>query len=183
MRPLRTLTRRSIEASAAASMAGRAGVAATTLTVPMHIGVLIGLGGPYAENSGCGSVAAARFAVEGFRRQQPGLAPGFTVEVVSADAQTKPDVAAAASAWYDRDGVDVLIDVWSGSGGCPPALVAWVPTAAQVRGGPGTSRSLYPSSQPTSGVLPVFCARSFTGALPLGCSARVRETGNISDCP
>ena len=111
MRPLRTLTRRSIGALAAASVAGRAR-AAPTLTVPMRIGVLTELGGPYAEDSGRGSVAAARFAVEDFWRQQPGLAPNFTVEVVSADAQTKPDVAAAvAGAWYDRDGVDMIIDV------------------------------------------------------------------------
>jgi len=66
------------------------------------------MGGPYAEDSGRGSVAAARFAIEDFQRTQP----GFMVELVSADSQTKPDVAAAiAGAWYDRDGVDMIIDV------------------------------------------------------------------------
>ncbi len=76
--------------------------------VPIRIGVLTEMGGPYAEDSGRGSVAAVRFAVEDFRRQQP----GFAIELVSADAQTKPDVAAAvAGAWYGRDGVDMIIDV------------------------------------------------------------------------
>jgi len=79
--------------------------------VPVRIGMLTEMGGPYAEDSGRGSVAAARFTIEDFRRQQPGL----TIELVSADAQTKPDVAAAvAGAQYDRDGVDMIIDVWSG---------------------------------------------------------------------
>ncbi len=62
MHPLRTLTRRSIGALAAASMAGRAGAAPTSM-VPVRsmalvrIGVLTEMGGPYAEDSGRGSVA------------------------------------------------------------------------------------------------------------------------------
>ena len=66
------------------------------------------MGGPYAEDSGRGSVAAARLAIEDFRQEHP----GFAIDLLSADAQTKPDVAAAtAAAWYDRDGVDLVIDV------------------------------------------------------------------------
>ena len=34
------------------------------------------------------------------------------VELVSADMQTKPDVASAiASSWYNRDGIDLIVDV------------------------------------------------------------------------
>ncbi len=97
------LTRRGLAALAAASVAGPARAA-----TPVRIGVLTEMGGPYAEDSGRGSVAAARFAIEDFQRTQP----GFMVELVSADSQTKPDVAAAiAGTWYDRDGVDMIIDV------------------------------------------------------------------------
>ena len=53
---------------------------------PIRIGVLTEMGGPYAEDSGLGSVASARFAVEDFRRVRPDLA----VEVIYADAQHGP---------------------------------------------------------------------------------------------
>ena len=92
-----------------------AGMAATGLSrraaraaQPIRIGVLTEMGGPYAEDSGLGSVASARFAVEDFRRARPDLA----VEVIYADAQTRPDVASSiAGAWFDRDGVDMIIEV------------------------------------------------------------------------
>jgi hypothetical protein len=98
------ITRRGLIAGAAAgAIVGRARAAA-----PVRIGVLTEMGGPYAEDSGAGSVAAARFAINDFRKTQPNL----TVELVSADAQTKPDVASAiAREWFDRGQVDMIIDV------------------------------------------------------------------------
>ncbi len=97
------LTRRLFAAGAATALVGPARAA-----TPIRIGVLTEMGGPYAEDSGRGSVACARFAIEDFQRANPGLA----VELLSADAQTKPDVAAAlAGAWFDRDDVDMVIDV------------------------------------------------------------------------
>ncbi len=75
---------------------------------PVRIGVLTEMGGPYAEDSGRGSVLSAKLAIEDYQREDPSL----RVELVSADAQTKPDVASAiAGAWFDRDGVDMIIDV------------------------------------------------------------------------
>ena len=39
-------------------------------------------------------------------------AQGFSVEVITADHQNKPDIGAGiARQWYDRDGVDVILDV------------------------------------------------------------------------
>ena len=100
-----TLTRRSL--AAGALLAGIRTRPARADT-PLRIGVLTEMGGPYAEDSGRGSVAAARFAIDDFRRSHGGPA----VELLSADAQTKPDVASAiAGAWFDRDGVDMIIDV------------------------------------------------------------------------
>ncbi len=75
---------------------------------PLRIGVLTEMSGTYAEDSGQGSVVAARMAIEDFRRTN--LA--FAVDLVAGDAQTKPDVASAlARSWFDRDGVDAVIDV------------------------------------------------------------------------
>ena len=98
-------TRRGVVGGALAAGLARPARAAAA---PLRIGVLTEMGGPYAEDSGRGSVVAARFAIEDFQAANP----GFAVELLSADAQTKPDVAAAvAGSWYDRDGVDVIVDV------------------------------------------------------------------------
>lgn len=55
---------------------------ARAAAVPLRIGVLTEMGGPYAEGSGRGSVVAARFAIEDFQA----LNPGFAVELLPADA-------------------------------------------------------------------------------------------------
>ncbi|MFG1346629.1 ABC transporter substrate-binding protein [Xanthobacter autotrophicus DSM 431] len=75
-----------------------------------RIGVLTDLSGPYADLSGRGSVIATEMAVEDFRK----LHPEFTVEVISADHQNKPDVGSSiARKWFDQDGVDAVVDVAS----------------------------------------------------------------------
>jgi branched-chain amino acid transport system substrate-binding protein len=93
--------------------------AATAASVPMvraraqnaptiKIGVLNDQSGPYTNTGGLTSVACTRQAVEDF-----GIAAkGLNVEVISADHQNKPDLAVAiARQWFDRDGVDMLLDV------------------------------------------------------------------------
>jgi branched-chain amino acid transport system substrate-binding protein len=53
-------------------------------------------------------VVAARLAVEDFKPADKGI----KVEIISADHQNKPDIGAGiARQWYDRDGVDVILDV------------------------------------------------------------------------
>jgi branched-chain amino acid transport system substrate-binding protein len=75
---------------------------------PIRIGVLTDMTGPYAANTGPGSVLGAQMAVEDFMRAHPGV----KAEVVQADLQLKPDVALAIAAdWYDNKGVDVVTDV------------------------------------------------------------------------
>ncbi len=101
------LTRRAFATGAGAVLAGSLARGARADT-PLRIGVLTEMGGPYAEDSGRGSVASAQFAIDDFCRAHGGL----PVDLVSADAQTKPDVASAiAGAWFDRDGVDMIVDV------------------------------------------------------------------------
>ncbi len=75
---------------------------------PLRIGVLTDLSGQYRDNSGPTSVLAARQAVEDFGPERH----GFTVEILAADHQQKPDVGAAiARQWFDRDGVSAIADV------------------------------------------------------------------------
>lgn len=72
----------------------------------IKLGVLTDLSGTYRDNTGPTSVAAAQMAID---EMKPGL--GFDVELISADHQNKPDVAATiARQWFDQ-GVDAAIDV------------------------------------------------------------------------
>ncbi len=74
----------------------------------LKIGVLNDMSGPYMAISGPTSVVCCKQALEDF-----GVAgKGLNVELVSADHQNKPDLAVTiARQWYDRDGVDMIIDV------------------------------------------------------------------------
>ena len=58
-------------------------------TAPIRIGVLTDMAGAYAANTGPGSVAGTKLAIEDFAR----LHPEVKAELVSADLQLKPDVA------------------------------------------------------------------------------------------
>ena len=74
----------------------------------LKIGVLTDMSGPFADQVGAGSVAAARLAAEDFSKESPGLA----VEIVFADHQNKPDIGAAiARRWFDEEGVDAIADL------------------------------------------------------------------------
>ena len=74
----------------------------------VKVGVMNDRSGVYADITGEGSVVAARMAAEDFAAVDKGV----TVEIVSADHQNRPDVGSTvARQWYDRDGVDVIVDV------------------------------------------------------------------------
>ena len=78
----------------------------------LKIGVLNDQSGPFADQSGRGSVVAAQLAAEDFARE----APGVKVEILYGDHQNKADIGAnIARAWVDR-------------------------TVLRPRGGPGTPR-------------------------------------------
>ncbi|HEY4254549.1 MAG TPA: ABC transporter substrate-binding protein [Roseomonas sp.] len=101
-----TFTRRAALAAALAlpALPGRARAQAPAI----RLGVLSDMSGPYADNTGAGSVVGARLAIEDFQRTRPGL----RVELVSADMQNRADVGLnLARGWYDRDGVDAILDV------------------------------------------------------------------------
>ena len=69
----------------------------------VKIGVLTDLSGAYEQNSGNGSVEAAKMAAEEFG----GKVNGKPIEIVAGDHQNKPDLGASiANRWYDVDKVD-----------------------------------------------------------------------------
>jgi len=92
------------------------GAAATAAVLPRHsaraqrptirIGVLNDQSGPYRDDGGPTGAVCVRQAVQEFGDK------GFDVEVLVADHQNKPDIGAGmARQWFDRDGVDAIVDV------------------------------------------------------------------------
>jgi branched-chain amino acid transport system substrate-binding protein len=74
----------------------------------VKIGVLTDLSGPYEQNSGVGSVEAAKMAAEEFGNKLNG-AP---IEIIAGDHQNKPDLGAAiARRWFDLEHVDAVTDL------------------------------------------------------------------------
>lgn len=74
----------------------------------LRFGVLTDMNGVFSDGTGPGSVAAARIAIE----ELGGTVLGGAIDLVVADHQNKPDIGAAiARDWYDRGGVDVILDV------------------------------------------------------------------------
>ncbi len=98
------IQRRSILAAgtaAAVAPLSRARAQANTI----RLGVLTDMSGPYRDSTGPASLLMTQVAAEEFANR------GFTIEVLSADHQNKPDVGAnIARQWYDQ-GVDAVVDV------------------------------------------------------------------------
>lgn len=80
----------------------------------VKIGIMNDQNGPYADNCGLGSVAAAKLAISDFG----GMVGGKKIELVIADDQNKPDVGVAiAMRWVDNEGVDAIV-------GCSASSIA-----------------------------------------------------------
>ncbi|MBV9825541.1 MAG: ABC transporter substrate-binding protein [Alphaproteobacteria bacterium] len=78
----------------------------------VKIGYLIDQSSTYADETGIGSVTAARLAVEDFGK----TVLGKPIELVFVDHQNKPDTASAlARQWFDSDKVDAILDVTASS--------------------------------------------------------------------
>ncbi|MBE0618534.1 MAG: ABC transporter substrate-binding protein [Proteobacteria bacterium] len=74
----------------------------------VKIGVMNDMSGTYSDLAGPGSVVAAQMAVEDFG----GKVLGKPIEIVNADHQNKPDIAAnKAREWFDADKVDAIVDL------------------------------------------------------------------------
>ena len=102
----------------------------------VKIGVLTDQSGPYADSAGAGAIVATRMAVE-----DSGLkAKGWTIEVIAADHQNKPDIAATiARQWYDTEGVDVIADVTNSAVALAVNQVTRERNKVMLASGPATS--------------------------------------------
>jgi len=127
-----TLTRRTLLGTTLAATAPLATARAQPVTI--KLGVLNDQSGPYRDNTGAGSVACARLAVEEWGNK------GFNVEVISADHQNKPDIGASiARQWLDRDGVDAIMDVPTSSVALAVAGVVRERNKVYLNSGGGTA--------------------------------------------
>src|ERR1051326_9098706 len=78
----------------------------------VKIGILNDQSGVYADYGGKWSFEAAKMAVEDFG----GKVQGAPIEVISADHQNKPDIAAnIARQWYDTEQVDAIMELTTSS--------------------------------------------------------------------
>lgn len=103
----------------------------------VKIGVLNDQSGNYAEFGGLGSVEAARMAIEDFG----GTVLGKPIELVAADHQNKPDIAAAlARRWYDADGVTAIADLTNSAVALAVAGIASERKKIALFNGPATTR-------------------------------------------
>jgi branched-chain amino acid transport system substrate-binding protein len=102
----------------------------------IKIGVLNDQSGVFADNGGTGSVAAAKLAAEDFG----GEINGQKIEIITADHQNKPDVAAAtARRWFDTENVDMIADGAASSAGFAILEVARQKNKIFTISGPGSS--------------------------------------------
>jgi branched-chain amino acid transport system substrate-binding protein len=87
-------------------------LAAPAMAQGVKIGILNDQSGVYADYGGKYSVEAARMAIEDFG----GTVLGQKIEMVTADHQNKPDLAASiARRWYEVEGVDMITELTTSS--------------------------------------------------------------------
>lgn len=114
-----SISRRGLLGTAAAASATPILRARAQAKPVIKLGVLTDLSGTYRDNTGPTSVAAAQLAIEEMKSHVD-----FDVELISADHQNKPDVAASiARQWFDQ-GVDGVIDVPTSSVALAVAQIA-----------------------------------------------------------
>jgi branched-chain amino acid transport system substrate-binding protein len=82
--------------------------AAEPPATPLKIGLIGDFQSVYSDIGGMGNVEATRMAIEEFG----GTLFGKPIELVTADAQNKADIAGAlARKWYENEAVDMIIDM------------------------------------------------------------------------
>jgi branched-chain amino acid transport system substrate-binding protein len=108
MANLRQILRDLAAPAAVACALGSAALPAGAQTSGVKIGILSDFSSVYTDIGGMGNVEATRMAIEDLG----GKVLGQPVEVVTADAQNKADIAAAvARKWWGNENVDMIIDL------------------------------------------------------------------------
>ncbi len=132
------LSRRGLIGGAAvvAGLPALARAQSATQSPGLKIGVLTDMSGTYRDASGPLAVIATQQAADEF-----GASGGGTrIEIVSADHQNKADIAAnIAREWFDRDGVDLIVDGTNSACGLAIAGVAKAKNKIHINSGAATS--------------------------------------------
>ncbi|CAG2153288.1 ABC transporter substrate-binding protein [Cupriavidus numazuensis] len=103
----------------------------------VRIGVLTDMSGQFSHESGEGSVTAVKMAVQDFG----GKVLGKPIEVIVADHQNKPDVAATrAREWFDTRGVDMVTNLINSAVALSVVNVAREKNRIAIVNGSGSSR-------------------------------------------
>lgn len=113
----------------------------------VKIGVITDLTGFLSDATGPGAVAAVRMAVEDFG----GKVLGKPIEVVAADNQNKPDIAATQTrTWFDTQKVDMIIHLGNSATGISSVQVATQKNKIAIATSPGTTRLTNENCGPTT---------------------------------
>jgi branched-chain amino acid transport system substrate-binding protein len=104
---------------------------------PVRLGLILDMSGPYADVTGAGSATAAKMAVEDFG----GKVLGRPIEILVADHQNKPEIAAAkAREWFDTQNLVALMDVAASATALAAQDIAKKNDKIIILNGPGTTR-------------------------------------------
>lgn len=113
----------------------------------VKIGVMTDMSGQFSHESGDGSVAAVKMAVEDFG----GTVLGKPIEVIVADHQNRNEVAIAkAREWYDVGKVDLIANLINSSIALAVTNVAQEKNRVAIVNGSGSSRLTNDSCTPNS---------------------------------
>ncbi len=115
--------------------------------INVKIGVLTDMSSLYADDTGPGSVAAAKLAADEFMKSNPNV----KVEVISTDHQNKADVGTnIANQWIDVEHVDMIADVPNSGVALAINEVARNKNKVFVASGPASSDLTGPKCSPNT---------------------------------
>jgi len=120
---------------------------ASAQQINVKVGVLTDMSSLYADDTGVGSVIAARLAAQDFMKDHP----NFKVEVVNADHQNKADMGTnIANQWIDVEKVDMIVDVPNSGVALAISEVAKNKNKVFVGSGPASSDLTGPKCSPNT---------------------------------
>lgn len=102
------ITRRTVLSALAATPIAAPGLLrAQSSSTPVKIGIISDMSGPFRDSGGPGNRVATELAIEDFG----GTVLGRPIQIMQADCQNSPDVAASLTReWIDRANIDVVAD-------------------------------------------------------------------------
>jgi branched-chain amino acid transport system substrate-binding protein len=113
----------------------------------VKIGLLTDMSGTYSDLAGSGAIEAAKMAIE----DMGGKVAGAPIELLTADHQNKPDIAAnKAREWADAEGVDVFSELVTTSVALAVDEVAKQKDRITLLSGPASSAITNDACTPTA---------------------------------